>query len=272
MNFRQAFIFGLLISFPVAVLTMLDYSTTTLDQLIPALAGLPLFAWLGGPWKLRPTPIRVKGRYVAPCLLVMLFGFVANVIVMIAAAWTVLLWVALNSYAEPDENRPLGRLMLIPFLSIPWVLLDGQWIGILFRLTGAWVSEWAMAMTGAEVMRSGTLLYVDNTCVSVEEACAGLGTLHSMLLGGAVLAYAMLHRQRHFWWHAPIIIVAAWLANTMRVALTGLIAVHFGPQYATGWFHEWQGWFVLLVMFAVCSAAFTLLKSPTPAMKMEPQA
>lgn len=259
MNFRAAFIFGLLVSFPLAVLTMLDPSSRTIDQLLPSLAGLPLFAWLGSPWKLRAVPERVRGRYVAPCLLGMLFGFVGGVVVLIAAAWTVLLWVAVHSYVEPDEQRPLKRLLLIPFLSVPWILMDGQWIGLWFRLTGAWVSEWAILMSGADVARAGTLLYVNETCISVEEACAGLSTLHSMLLGGAVLAYAMLSKHRSFWWHAPIIVIAAWLANTFRVALTGLVAVHFGPAYATGWLHEWQGLFLLGVMFVVCSAAFTLL-------------
>jgi len=48
----------------------------------------------------------------------------------------------------------------------------------------------------------------------------------------------------------------AWLANTLRVVMLSTVALTFGADAANGWFHEWGGWLVLIVMFGLCGLAF----------------
>ena len=58
----------------------------------------------------------------------------------------------------------------------------------------------------------------------------------------------------------PILVAAAWIANTLRVILIAWAALEVGPAFAMGPFHEWGGWVIILVMFALCWLLFSALK------------
>ena len=72
-------------------------------------------------------------------------------------------------------------------------------------------------------------------------------------------ALAQLGRTRWYWPALLVLPLAAWLANTLRVVMLSTVALTFGADAARGWFHEWGGWLVLIVMFGLCGAAFALL-------------
>lgn len=81
-----------------------------------------------------------------------------------------------------------------------------------------------------------------------------------MLLGGAFLANVLLSDSRRFWWHLPLLVLAAWLANTFRILLTAGVAAWWDPDLAQGVLHEGEGWLVLTLAFVLCGGMFLLLR------------
>lgn len=262
--------FGLLFSLPLLVWSTVDLSSDVASDTLPTLLGLPLFLWMGSPWRLREQAMPVSLPWVVASVCGMLAGLASGLTVLFAIAWTGLLWILVRAFIAPDPQRALHRLLLVPLFSFPWVILDGRPLGWLFRISGAWASEGLFAAAGFDVSRDATLLMVNDVCISVGEGCAGISTLQSMLLGGSILAYSMLHADRRFWWHLPILVAAAWLANTTRVAVTGLVAIYWGPAYAEGAYHEWEGLAVLILMFVISAGAFAALRSGPPNIQEAP--
>ena len=51
----------------------------------------------------------------------------------------------------------------------------------------------------------------------------------------------------------------AWLANTLRIITLGGVALKWGADAAMGWFHNWGGISVIVVMFALAGSWVALL-------------
>lgn len=256
---RAVIWFGVLFSLPLLAWSTVDLTSADANDAYLTMLGLPLFLWMGGPWKLRFTAQTISRLGVATCGVGILVGLASGLTIVFAVAWTRLLWILLQAFVQPDPQRSLSRLMLIPLFSFPWIILDGQSLGWSFRVSGAWAAEHLLGAAGFDVTRNATILFVENLRISVGEGCAGVSTLQSMLLGGSILAYSMLHSHRRFWWHVPILVAAAWLANTARVAMTGAVALAWGPSFAEGAYHEWEGLAVLIIMFILAAGAFAVL-------------
>ncbi|MDP6443791.1 MAG: archaeosortase/exosortase family protein [Pirellulaceae bacterium] len=260
--FNKAYIyFALMLCLPVVVWTRDDiWISGAATDTLPVLLGLPLFFWIGGPWEWREHPPRIRGRYIALCALGMVAATMMDLTFIFAASWTLLLWFMIRSYIKEDPLRPLNRLIVIPLLSFPWIILDGQVIGWFFRLSGACVAEVILSAFEHDFARQGTQIFVRDVCVSVGEACSGLNSLQAMLIGGCVMAYAVLGQLRRFWVALPMLVLAAWVANTLRVVLTALVAVRGDAAYVSGSLHEWEGWLMLVIMFGLCAAIFATMR------------
>jgi exosortase len=90
-----------------------------------------------------------------------------------------------------------------------------------------------------------------NTSLEVAEACSGIRSLISLLTLGIVFGYLADSRA----WVRTIValstIPVAVVSNGARVAGTGIAAHRFGPAAAQGFFHEFSGWAVFVVAFAM---------------------
>jgi exosortase len=181
----------------------------------------------------------------------------------VALDWTMVLALAWCTFALAfcaacTEGFP-SRLLLLPFFGFPWVAQCAEAIGWWFRYTGAVVTGVTFSTLGFSVQREGTLLLVQGMPLSVEPACAGLNVLQAMLLAGVIVLFLKVPAGRFFWIGAASLPALAWLANTVRIFLLGLAGLSFGPQFAMGWFHNFGGWLVLCLMFALCQAVMTCL-------------
>jgi exosortase/archaeosortase family protein len=234
---------------------------------LPILAALPLFVWLGAPWRLcaaaRPTS---WGSLLGGGVL-LAAGAVSDLTLLLALGWTLLLWAWLRPKLDPARLGAVRRLMVLPVLAFPWVACDGQALGWWFRLSAAATAGRMFSAVGLDVGRSGTNLLVQGTPIAVAPACAGLGTLQAMLMAGCALAFIYFGRGGgpRYWLSLPALLAMSWLANTLRVIVIAMAAVSFGPVFARGTFHGLGGLAVLVAMFGVCCAAFGLLRRLAPA-------
>lgn len=224
-------------------------------NVLPALAGFPLMAWLGSPWRLK-GPFQIHPTTLAVALSAAVAGLALDLTLLLAAAWTAALWAWLHPRLEPIDRRRIGGLLVLPFAAFPWIALDLQPLGWWFRLSGAHATEIIFGSLGFDIAREGTHLLVHGMPVEVTAACAGLNTLQAMLIAGAFLAYTLLGGTRFYAWNLALLLPLAWLANTTRILTLTAAALTWGQEFAMGAFHAWGGLIVIVAMFAACWILF----------------
>lgn len=232
-------------------------------EVLPILGALPVFLWLGAPWRFTVAPFAINMTTLAVAVILFVLGTVCNLTLLLALGWALAVWSWLQLRLEPGDRQRVFRLLALLVMAFPWVTLDAGQVGWWFRLSAAWVTEQFYTLLGLVVTRDGTFLKVQGLPVSVEAACSGLKALQAMLIAGTMLAYIQLGRNRLYWWSLPLLILLAWVANTARVLMLTAAALTFGTEFAEGWFHAWGGWFVLMVMFTLCWLSFALLQWQT---------
>lgn len=236
------------------------------EDTLPILIALPLFWWLGRPWHLLDEkPLEFSTGSLVGIVFLFLFGIVGESTLSLALGWTWLLWTWLKNRTDAGDHSSIKKLLVLPILSFPWITLDLQQLGWYFRISGAWVAAQFFTLFGYNVKYAGTTLLVEHMPISVEVACAGLNTLQSMLIAGAIVAYILLGRTGRYWPNLIFLFVMAWAANTSRIIVLSFVALLFGREYALGAFHTWGGWFILVVMFGLSWLFFEMQapKQPT---------
>jgi exosortase/archaeosortase family protein len=252
---------GLLVAFGAFIWMRDRHWLQAADDTLPILAALPLFIWLGRPWTFQPGPWRLA----RPALIVGVLAFPAGTLfdstLLLTVSWTALLWSWLSVRVTPDARTSLRPLMVLPFVSFPWLANDFEQVGWWFRLSGAAATEALLSWLAFDVARQGTHLFLCGMAVTVEPACSGLNGLQSLLVAGSALAALKLGGTRLFWWNLPLLVAAAWLANVVRIVFASLCVVALTPAAAARWFeplHVGAGWLALCAMFALCWLLFSL--------------
>ena len=233
---------------------------TSSDDTLPILISLPLFVWLGMPWKWSSAPPEYSKNLLVAGVLFFCVGIGLNVTILLTIGWVALLSLWMQARLQKETLPHFYKLLVLPFMAFPWVSLDFDSLGWWFRLSGAWVAENIFSWAGFDVSREGTLLKINGLLISIEVACAGLNTLQSMLISGAVAAYLILGRTIYYWFAFPFIFFMAWVANTIRILVICAIGLLISPAFIMGPFHIWVGWFVLILMFGICWLSLSLLE------------
>lgn len=228
------------------------------EDLWPALLAFPLYVWLARPWRWRARAVPINVSRLAPGVLVLVVGLALDHTLLLAVG-LILTWrVWLAAQLEPSSAAASWKPMILLVAGFPWLALEGQAIGWWFRFSGAGVADGWFSMLGFAVERDGTFLTVQGMPLAVDAACSGLNALQSMLVAGTVLAWMVLPGNR-YWWGIVLLPMLAWLANVLRIVTLGMVGLSFGPEAAMGWFHDWGGWAVLMVMFVLCSTVFNAM-------------
>ena len=236
---------------------------STSDDTLPILIAIPAFIWLGSPWSFRENSLPISTTKILIATFLLAMGIAFNVTLLLAIGWTLLLWAWLSSRIIPGMHDSITKLLVLPIMAFPWIVLDADRIGWWFRLSGAWVTAHFFSLAGFNVVLDGTEILINKLPVSVEAACAGLNTLQSILIAGSVAAYLLLGNTNRFWYNIPFLFIMAWISNVVRILVICIAALAVSPEFAMGSFHTWGGWVVLLFMFSLCWLFFSL-QAPNP--------
>ena len=162
------------------------------------------------------------------------------------------------------------RLLFFPLacllLMIPLPAIIFNQVALPLQLFASRVGEAAISTAGIPVLREGNVLILANTSLEVAEACSGIRSLVSLLTLAIVYGYFTDSRG----WVRTMIAVStipvAILANGARVAGTGIASHYWGPSVAEGFLHEFSGWVIFLVAFAMMLAIqrFIVWIAPEP--------
>jgi exosortase/archaeosortase family protein len=228
---------------------------------LPILATLPLFVWLGWPWRFIPSQTSLSNGGLLLSMIGFLLGGISGSTLLLALGWASLLWSWLRVRLEAVSRQNVKRLMILPIMAFPWIMLDGQMIGWWFRISGTWVAGNIFSAFGFNVVQEGTRLLVHGLPIEVSAACAGLNTLQSMIIAGSALAYVILGNHPAYWFNLLFLVILSWMANTLRIITICWAAVTFSPAFAAGFFHQWGGWLVLFLMFSLSYVLFSLQRT-----------
>jgi exosortase A len=142
---------------------------------------------------------------------------------------------------------PLAFLILM--VPIPAIIFNQ--IAFPLQLLASKFGEYCISTANIPVLREGNVLILANTTLEVAEACSGIRSLVSLVTLGVVYGYFTDSR----WWVRTLIVASAVpvaiVANGARVAGTGIAAHYYGAAAAEGFFHEFSGWVIFVVAFAL---------------------
>jgi exosortase len=120
-------------------------------------------------------------------------------------------------------------------------------------------SQVALQIVGIDTQVRGNTLDINNTTVTVAEACNGMRGLFALIMVAYTFAFALPLRQ----WVRIIVLIcsplAALICNILRTVPTIWLYGNY-PQNIADEFHNWSGWAMLPVAFLMLYAIIRLLK------------
>ena len=155
---------------------------------------------------------------------------------------------------------PIAFLLLM--IPIPAIIFNQ--IAFPLQLWASRFGELALSTVGVPVLREGNVMVLANISLEVAEACSGIRSLVSLLTLGIVYGYFADQRTGTRTLIALMTIPIAIVTNGLRVAGTGILAHFYGAAAATGFFHEFSGWLVFVVAFALLFVFVRLLLLVVP--------
>jgi exosortase len=155
---------------------------------------------------------------------------------------------------------PLAFLLLM--IPIPSIIFNQ--VALPLQLLASRVGEWTLQTANIPVLREGNIIILANTTLEVAEACSGIRSLVSLLTLGIIYGYFADPRG----WVRLVIALStipiAIVTNGARVAGTGLAAHYYGPEAAEGFFHDFSGWALFVVAFALMFVMLRLVARFAP--------
>ena len=146
---------------------------------------------------------------------------------------------------------PLFLLLLA--IPLPAIVVNALTLP-LKALVSSLAAEMLRAM-GVSILQEGNILKTPRIMLEVVNACSGIRSVFSLF----VLALLFCSDMKGYVQKALLLILTIPLAiftNALRITATGMLATHWDPKTALGFYHGFSGW----VIFALSLALLLLLK------------
>ena len=158
--------------------------------------------------------------------------FLLGGIILFFAGWKMLRAVAF----------PLAFLALM----IPLPALIYNQVTFPLQLLASRLASNSLELFGIPVLREGNVLVLPNYSLEVVEACSGIRSLMSLIALAVAYGYFV---ERRLWARITLVVFMLPIAvasNALRVVGAGAVTYVWGPQYAEGFFHFFQGWLIFV--------------------------
>jgi exosortase len=161
------------------------------------------------------------------------------ILVLAGLSWTFWGWPRTRTLAFPF-------LLLVTMIPLPMLVYNR--ITLPLQLLSSQAATALIQAFGGVVYRDGNVLHLPYTTLGVTEACSGLHSLASLVVGSLLLGFIECSRLQS---RALLVLLAipfAIAVNVVRVAGTAFLA-DINPAYADGFYHAFSGWLVFLAGF-----------------------
>jgi len=173
-------------------------------------------------------------------------------LVLVGLCWTHLGWQKLKTIA-------FALFMVLTMFPLPDFIYNK--ISFKLQLLSSQLGTALMRLYGMSVHREGNIIDLAFTKLQVVEACSGLRSLMSLAVLGLLMAYFLRDR---LWKRGLLVLTViplSVLANSIRLAVTGILHKSYGSEIAEGFFHGFSGWVIFCFAFIVLAGeAWALTK------------
>ena len=131
-------------------------------------------------------------------------------------------------------------------LMIPLPALIYNQVTFPLQLLASRLASSSLELLGIPVLREGNVLVLPNYSLEVVEACSGIRSLMSLIALAVVYGYFV---EQRLWARITLVVMMLPIAvasNALRVVGAGVVTYFWGPQYAEGFFHFFQGWLIFV--------------------------
>lgn len=179
---------------------------------------------------------------IIPLVLVYLYGRAFHIL----TAETVALYLMLAMIAFAAWGAAVMRHLWFPALYLAFLIRPpSSFIAETTQPLKIWISgsaAWLLQQFGYAIASSGVTIQVDQYEMMVQQACAGLGSIFSLLAIGLLYLHLVSAARggRRLFLLLAIVPIAV-LANLLRVIILILLTVHYGEGVAQGYAHQLAG-------------------------------
>jgi exosortase len=144
------------------------------------------------------------------------------------------------------------RTLLFPFFllatMVPLPVIVYNAVAAPLQLLASDAATRIAQLVGVSVYRDGNVIQLANLSLGVEEACSGLNSLSSLIVGSVLLGFLKLTRPLTRLALFALTIPLAIAVNIIRVTGTAIIA-DYTREIAQGFYHMFSGWLVFVLGF-----------------------
>jgi exosortase len=142
--------------------------------------------------------------------------------------------------------RAVAFPLAVLALTIPLPALIYNQVTFPLQLLASRLASNSLELVGIPVLREGNVLVLPNYSLEIVEACSGIRSLMSLIALAVAYGYFV---ERRLWARITLVVLMLPIAvasNALRVVGTGVVTYFWGPQYAEGFFHFFQGWLIFV--------------------------
>jgi exosortase len=164
----------------------------------------------------------------------------------------------------PDTFR--GQLFPLLFLGfmIPFPSVLVERATLLLKTGSADVVAGLFTLTRTPYYREGFQFSLPSFIIEIADECSGIRSSIALLLTGLLAGHVFLRSG----WKKAIVVLAvfpvALLKNAIRIVSLTLLAIYVNPSFLTGQLHHEGGIVFFLVVLALVTPLFTLLRNSEP--------
>jgi exosortase len=149
---------------------------------------------------------------------------------------------------------PRLQTMAFPFVllltMVPLPVLVYNTVAAPLQLLASALATDIAQFLGVSIYRDGNIIHLANTSLGVAEACSGLNSLSSLVVGSLLLGFL---EEASIGGRILLTVLSVPLAvavNVLRVAGTAVLA-DYRPEFAMGFYHLFSGWLVFVMGFGL---------------------
>src|SRR5258705_4932305 len=142
--------------------------------------------------------------------------------------------------------RAVAFPLVFLVLMIPLPALIYNQVTFPLQLLASRLASNSLELFGVPVLRAGNVLVLPNYSLEVVEACSGIPSLMSLIANAVAYGYFV---EKRLWARITLVVLMVPIAvasNALRVVGAGIVTYFWGPQYAEGFFHFFQGWLIFV--------------------------
>ncbi|HYA42054.1 MAG TPA: VPLPA-CTERM-specific exosortase XrtD [Syntrophobacteraceae bacterium] len=174
------------------------------------------------------------------------------------SSWSMLagiLWLHLGK----KKMRVLAFPLFLMLTTFPLPTFLYYKISFHLQLISSQIGAALLRIVGIVAHREGNVIDIGATQLQVVQACSGLRYVFPLFVLGLIVAYFF---RASIWKRVLLVLSTVPLTifwNSMRIALTGILWIKWGPRAAEGFLHDFSGLMIFLVSLGVLVGEMWLL-------------